>query len=80
MPCLHLIIIFNLQCCWIHAGRDRYFLVFSSLWCFDSLVKVFRKPGEVALRDMASGHGWNGLWLDLMILEVVSSLNDYTII
>jgi len=36
--------------------------------------------GDVALRDMGSGHGWDGLGLDLVILEGFSNLNDYMIL
>ena len=37
---------------------------------------MFKNPGDVALRDMVSGHGGGGLGLDLMILVVFSNLND----
>ena len=30
----------------------------------------------MALRDMVSGHGGGGLGLDMMVLEVFSSLHD----
>ena len=36
--------------------------------------------GDVALRDMGSGHGRGGLGLGLLILEVFSSLNDSMIL
>ena len=36
--------------------------------------------GDVALRDMGSGHGGGGLGLGLLILEVFSSLNDSMIL
>jgi len=35
-------------------------------------LKVFGKYGDVALRSMVSGHGGDGLGLDLVILEVFS--------
>ena len=38
--------------------------------------KVFKKHRDMALRDMVSGHGGDGCWLDFMILEVFSNLND----
>jgi len=34
----------------------------------------------VALRDVVSGHGGGRLVLDLMILEVFSSLNDSVVL
>ena len=37
------------------------------------LLEVLKIHGDVALRDMGSGHG--GLGLDLMVLEVFSNLN-----
>ena len=37
---------------------------------------VFTKCEDVALRDVVSGHGGDGLGLDCMILEVFSNLND----
>lgn len=33
-------------------------------------LEVFKKRGEVALRDVASRHGGGGLGFDLVILEV----------
>ena len=39
-------------------------------------LEVCRKSTDVALRDMLSGHGVMGWWLDYMILEVFSKLND----
>jgi len=39
-------------------------------------LEVFKKCGDVALRDMVSGHGGGGLRLDYMILEVFSNFND----
>ena len=39
-------------------------------------LEVLKNHGDVALRDVVSGHGEGGLGLDLMILEVFSSLND----
>ena len=39
-------------------------------------LEVFRKHRDVALRDVASGHGGDGLGLDCMVLEVFSNLND----
>ena len=35
---------------------------------------VFRNCGDVALRDVVSGHGGDGLGLDWMILAVFSNL------
>jgi len=40
---------------------------------------VFQKCGDVALRDMVSGHGGDGLRSDL-ILEVFSNLSDSMIL
>ena len=37
---------------------------------------MFKNGGDVALRDMVSGHGGDGLGLGLGILEVFSNLND----
>lgn len=39
----------------------------------------FQNCGDVAVRDMVSGHGADGLGLDLGIWEVFSSLHDFTI-
>ena len=39
-------------------------------------LKVFKKRVNVALRDTVSGHGGDGLELDLVILVVVSNLHD----
>ena len=39
-------------------------------------VEVFKNHGDVALRNMISGHGGVGLGLDLMILLVFSNLNN----
>ena len=38
--------------------------------------KVFKSHGDVGLGDMVSGHGGDGLGLDLEILEVFSALNE----
>ena len=35
-----------------------------------------KNRGDVALGDMVSGHGGDGLGLNLVILEVFSKLND----
>ena len=43
-------------------------------------VEVFKNCGDVALRDVGSGHGGDGLGLDLGILTVFSSLNDSIIL
>ena len=40
----------------------------------------FQNYGDVALRDIVSGHGGGGLGLDWMILAVLSSLNDSVIL
>jgi len=40
-------------------------------------LEVLQSHGDVALRDMVSGHGGDGLELDLVILEIFSNLNDY---
>ena len=42
--------------------------------------EVSKSCGDVALRDVGSGHGGGGLGLDLRILEVFSSLNDSVIL
>ena len=39
-------------------------------------LEVFKSCVDVALRDVASGHGGDGLGLDCMVLEVFSNLND----
>ena len=41
---------------------------------------MFKKRTDVALRVMVSGHGVDGLRLDLGILVVFSSLNDSVIL
>ena len=38
-------------------------------------LEVFHNRGDVALRDVGSGHGGAGLQLDWMTLEVISNLN-----
>ena len=43
-------------------------------------LEVFKSHGDVALRDMASGHSGGGLGLDLVILEVFSNLSDCMIL
>ena len=35
-------------------------------------LEVFKNLGDMALRDVVSGHGGDGLGLDLVILEVFS--------
>ena len=37
---------------------------------------MLKNHGDVALRDVVSGHGGGGLGLDLVILELFSNLND----
>jgi len=39
-------------------------------------VAVFKDCVDVALRDVVSGHGVMGLWLDYMILDVFSDCVD----
>jgi len=41
-------------------------------------LEVFKERGDVALRDVVSGHG--GVGLDWMISEAFSNLNDSTIL
>ena len=41
---------------------------------------VVKRCGDVTPRDMVSGYGGDGLGLDLMILEVFSSLNHSKIL
>lgn len=41
---------------------------------------VFKRHGEVSLMNLASGHGGDGLGLDLMNLEVYSNLKDSAIL
>ena len=43
-------------------------------------LEVFKNHGDVALRDVVSGHGADGLGLELMILVVFSNLNDSVIL
>ena len=43
-------------------------------------LEVFKNHGDVVLRDVVSGHGGNGLELDLVILDVFSNLNDSMIL
>ena len=42
-------------------------------------LKVFQNHGDVALRDVVSGHGGDGLELNLVTLVVFSNLNDFMI-
>mgnify|MGYP001859334932 CR=1 FL=1 len=48
-------------------------------WWSPSL-EAFENHGDVALRDVVSGHGGGGLGLDLGILEVFSNFNDSLIL
>ena len=41
---------------------------------------VFRKSRDVAPRDVVSGHGGDGMGLELVILEVFSNLNDSVVL
>jgi len=41
---------------------------------------VFQHCGDVALRDMVSGHGGDDLGLDLVTLEAFSNFNDSVIL
>jgi len=43
-------------------------------------LELFKNHGDVALRNMVSRHGGDGLGLDLMILEVSSNLDDSMIL
>jgi len=43
-------------------------------------LEVFKNHGDVALRDMVSGHGGGGLRLDWMILQVFSNLKNSIIL
>mgnify|MGYP001855906276 CR=1 FL=1 len=43
-------------------------------------LEVFRSHGDVALRDVVSGHGGGGLGLDQVILGIFSNLNDSMIL
>ena len=43
-------------------------------------LEKFKNHGDVALRDVVSGHGGGGLGLDLGILEVFSNFNDSLIL
>jgi len=39
-------------------------------------LEVFKKHGDVALRDVVNGHGGDGLGLALVIIEVFPNLYD----
>ena len=39
-------------------------------------LEVFKSRVDVALRDMGSGHGVMGYWLDWVVLEVFSNIID----
>ena len=43
-------------------------------------LEVFKNCVDVALRDVVSGHGANGLGLDTMILVVFPNLNNFMIL
>ena len=43
-------------------------------------LEVLQNRVDVAMRDMVSGHGGDGMGLDLGILEVFSILNDSVIL
>ena len=43
-------------------------------------LEVFKNLGHVAMRDVVSGHGGMGWWLDWMILEVFSDSFDSMIL
>lgn len=40
----------------------------------------FKNHGDFALGVMVSGHGGDGLWLDLVIVVLLSNLNDYMVL
>lgn len=40
----------------------------------------FKNHGDLALGVMVSGHGGDGLWLDLVIVVLLSNLNDYMVL
>jgi len=42
-------------------------------------LEVFKNHGDVILRDMGSGQGGMGQWLDFVILEMFSNLHDVVI-
>ena len=42
-------------------------------------LEVFKNCGDVALRDIVTGHGGDGLGLDLGVIEDFSSLYDSTL-
>ena len=56
------------------------FLFVCFCFCFLLSLHVFKSLGDVALRDMISRHGGDGLGLDWMILVVFSNLNDALIL
>ena len=43
-------------------------------------LEVFKDHGDVALRDVVSGHGKDELGLGLVIIEVFSNLNNSVIL
>lgn len=44
------------------------------------LMIFFKNHGDFALGVMVSGHGGDGLWLDLVIVVLLSNLNDYMVL
>lgn len=43
-------------------------------------LEVFENHGDVALKDVVSGHGGSGLRLGLGIFKLSSNLNDFTVL
>ena len=48
-------------------------------WGHSPSLEVFKDHGDVALRDVVSGHG-GSLWLNLVIVVAFSNLNDTVIL
>ena len=45
-----------------------------------SSLEVFQNHGDVALRDVVSGHGGGGVTVGIVIIVVFSNLNDSVIL
>ena len=43
-------------------------------------LEVFKSCGDVALRDVVSGHGGDGLRLDMVVLDILTTLHDSMIL
>ena len=65
--------------CFCHLNRTKFDTVAQGVVGSPSL-EVFQNHGDVALRDVGSGHSGGGLGLGLVGLEVFSNWNDSAVV